>query len=210
MGASESPETRQVTPAQLKSGVQLTVGQKFVLVVGGTQPTTSEGGSPDGAFAIEVQLTASGGTPLASERVRIVDPDSGEQIGQPGTTDEQGVLRARVPEEKEYHFFPMPDGAEDPTNPFSAHETGAIHQEHSLLFVALTDGSGQPLKGEKVNVKDESGAAQELVTDHEGQIRLSADPGVYELEVGGTTLVAHTLFTADFGDDPQPYRFTVG
>ena len=77
------------------------------------------------------------------------------------------------------------------------------------MFVALTDESGQPLKGEKVNVKDESGSAHELVTDEEGHLRLAADPGAYELEVRGKTFVAHTLFTTDLDDDPQPYRFTL-
>ena len=197
MGESGSSETRQVTLAQLQSGVQLRVGQKSVLVV-------------SAPFAIEVQLTAAGGTPLAAERVRIVDPDTNEQVGKPVMTDKHGVLRARVPKQKEYHFLPMPDEPKEDPDPWSAHGPAAtIPEEHSLLFVALTDESGQPLKGEKVNVKDESGSAHELVTDEEGHLRLAADPGVYELEVRGKTFVAHTLFTTDLGDDPQPYRFTL-
>ena len=102
MGESGSSETRQVTLAQLQSGVQLRVGQKSVLVV-------------SAPFAIEVQLTAAGGAPLAGERVRIIDPDTNEQVGKPVMTDKHGVLRARVPEQKEYHFLPMPDEPkEDP------------------------------------------------------------------------------------------------
>lgn len=211
MSESGGSESRRVTPEQLKSGVQLSAGRKFVLVVDRVKVGGSdEGGLPDAPYAIEVQLTAAGGTPLAAERVRIVDPDSGEQIGDPGRTDEHGILRARVPEQKEYHFFPLPDDAEDHPDPWSAFAPAPAGQEHSVLFVVLSDESGQPLKGEKVNVKDESGTAHELVTDDEGHIRLATDPGVYQLEVKGSTFVAHTLFTTDLGDDPQPYRFTLG
>jgi len=188
-----------VTSAQLKAGVQLRVGQKTTLVL-------------RAPYAIEVQLTAPGGTPLAAERVRIVDPDTNEQVGQPVRTDEQGVLRARVPEQKEYHFFPVPDEPVEDPDPWSVRGPAATAgQEHGLLFVALTDESGQPLKDEKLEVKDESGSAQEVVTDEEGQIRLTTDPGVYELRVSGKTFLAHTVFASDIlGDDPPPYRFTLG
>jgi carboxypeptidase family protein len=202
MGESGSSETRQVSLELLKSGVQLRVGQKSVLVVDRHQTNAP--------FAVEVQLTAAGGTPLAGERVRIIDPDTNEQVGQPVTTDKRGVLRAGVPEQKEYQFFPVADEPVEPPDPWSAHGPAAtIPQEHSLLFVVLTDESAQPLKGEKVNVKDESGSANEVVTDDDGHVRLTTDPGVYELEVRGKTFVAHTLFTTDLGDEPQPYRFTL-
>src|SRR5207237_10715578 len=96
MGESGSSETRQVTLAQLQSGVQLRVGQKSVLVV-------------SAPFAIEVHLTAAGGTPLAGERVRIVDPATNEQVGKPVMTAKHDVLRDLVPEQKEAHFLPMPN-----------------------------------------------------------------------------------------------------
>src|SRR5438067_9517411 len=62
----------------------------------GLKPGTP-GGDPEGKFEIEVTLTAAGGTPLAGEKVAIVDPVSEEQIGSPGVTDEKGLLKARVP-----------------------------------------------------------------------------------------------------------------
>jgi hypothetical protein len=197
MGESGSSETRQVTQSDLKSGVQLSVGQKFVLTV-------------NAPFALEVQLTAAGGTPLAAERVRIVDPDTNEEVGPPVRTDQHGILRARVPAEKEYHFFPVPEEPAEHSSPLSPHASaGAIPQEHSVLFVALTAENGEPLRGEQVNVKDESGSAHDVATDDDGHIRLTTDPGLYELSVRGKIFVAHTLFTTDLGDDPQPYRFTL-
>src|SRR5207237_10057648 len=96
MGESGSSETRQVTLAQLQSGVQLRVGQKSVLVV-------------SAPFAIEVQLTAAGGTPLAGERGRIVDPDTNQQVGNPEMTDKHGVLRPRAPAQQQPHSPPLPD-----------------------------------------------------------------------------------------------------
>ena len=218
MSESGGAETRRVTLTQLKSGVQLRVGRDVVLVVDGdsgaaneaADPPGTEGGVEGGPFAIEVQLTAAGGTPLAAERVRIVDPDTDEQVGKPAVTDEQGILRARVPAEKEYQFFPVLDEPEDHPDPWSAAAKAPVtEQEHSVLLVALADAGGEPLKAEKVTVKDEAGEAHELQTDEEGHIRLVTDPGAYEVEVKGTTFVAHTLFTTDLGEDPKPYRFSL-
>ncbi len=204
---SESVETRQVTLAELKSGIRLGES-KGVLIIGAKEGT--EGGDPDGAWAIEVQLHAAGGTPLACERVRIVDPGTGKQVGTEAVTDDKGVLRARVPEQKEYHFVPVEDDAVHHDDPWAGSGAAAAGQEHSLLFVLLTDASGAPLASEKVTVKDEAGGEHPAQTDGEGRMRLVTDPGVYELRVRGNTFVAHTLFTSDLGEEPQPYRFTLG
>jgi hypothetical protein len=204
---SESIETQHVTLAELKAGIQL-ADPKAVLVIGAREGTP--GGDPEGAYAIEVQLHAAGGTPLATERVRIVDPDTNQQIGTVAVTDANGIVRARVPEEKEYHFVPVGDDAVDHENPWAASGAAAAGQDHCLLFVMLADAGGAPLAGETVTVKDEAGAEHSARTDDEGCIRLVTDPGAYELLIRKNKFVAHTLFMSDLGDDPVPYRFTLG
>src|SRR5260221_8163058 len=128
-------ETRAVGLAELKRGVKLNAGHCVRLVVGdatGTRkrgtldvwsehgvqeiPPGSAGGMSGGAFVIELQLHAAGGTPLPHERVRVVDPDTGHPVGEPAVTDENGIVRARVTEEKEYelHIVESGDGEEHP------------------------------------------------------------------------------------------------
>jgi hypothetical protein len=215
---SESIDRQRVTLAELKSGIRLRDGRMAVLIIGAKEAGAggdeapvpgTVGGLADGAFAIEVQLTAAGGTPLAAEPVRIVDPDSGQDVGKPGVTDERGVLRARVPEQKEYEFHAVAFGVEHDDPWGAAAPIAAAGQEHSVLFVALTDRAGSPLANENVTVKDEAGSEHPGQTDGEGCLRLVTDPGVYELRVRENTFVAHTLFTSDLGDEPKPYRFSL-
>jgi hypothetical protein len=172
------------------------------------------GGMEDGAFVIELQLHAAGGTPLAHERVRIHDPDTGEQIGSPGVTDENGVLRARVPAEKEYHLHLDTDAPGEDPDMFGDHEhplAGHLPHpdEHAVLHVAFFDSKGAPLKGEAVQVKDEHGQPQELKTDENGTLDLVVDPGLFTLETRGASFVAHSVFSGDLVGDGAPYRFVV-
>jgi hypothetical protein len=176
------------------------------------EPAPGTVGGIDGAeFEIHVQLTAAGGTPLAAEKVLVIDPLTEEQIGSPAVTDEKGILRARVPEQKEYLFLSAAEGKEErSSSPWSdlqpPHVAG---DEHSVLFVALAGADGSPLKGEKVSVKGEAGDAQEMTTDDLGHIRLVTEPGVYQLELKGKSFVAHTLFSSDLGEEARPYKFSL-
>ncbi|HYV67849.1 MAG TPA: hypothetical protein VE964_16535, partial [Myxococcales bacterium] len=70
-------QRKSVDLAQLRAGVQLRTGQRYLLVV---KNVKGRNGAGDG-FVLEVQLHAAGGTPLANERVRIHDPDTGEPVG---------------------------------------------------------------------------------------------------------------------------------
>jgi hypothetical protein len=171
----------------------------------------TEGGLPDAQYVIEVQLTAAGGTPLANESVKIVDPDSGAQIGEPGVTDENGVLRAGVPEQKEYHFYSVETGEEEGAEPWSDHDHEQMTpQDHSVLAICLIDAGGQPLAGESFEVKDADGTSHEAQTDDQGEVRLGLDAGVYTLVVRGKEFIAHTVFSGDLDGLPQPYKFSVG
>jgi hypothetical protein len=208
---SDNTEVKSVELSELRAGVTLRTGRRMVLVVNGAKgssryrPKAGEDG-----FTIEVTLHAAGGTPMAHERIRIVDPDTGNPVGEPVLTDEEGVLRAKVPEEKEYHLVvENEEAAQDelPSLELGGHEPGS--SEHSMLSVELLDGDRQPLKNEKVQVKGEHGEDFEAVTDDEGCIHELAGPGVYELSVRGSTFKAHTIFQDDRQGFEVPYRFVV-
>src|SRR5579883_991263 len=51
---------------------------------------------------ISVALLARGGTPLVSQAVEVVDPDTGALVCGPLHTDDQGRLLAQVPEDRAY------------------------------------------------------------------------------------------------------------
>jgi len=208
---SGNTETKSVALAEVKAGVVLRTGHRVVLVVSDAKGSSRYRGKPaEGGFTLEVTLHAAGGTPMAHERIRIVDPDSGQPVGEPVVTDEEGVLRAKVPEEKEYHLVVESEEAEQdelPALDLGGHERGS--DEHSVLSVELLDAEGKPLQGEKVQVKGEQGAGFEVVTGDDGCFHELAEPGVYQLTVRGKSFKAHTIFHDDRGDSAAPYRFVV-
>lgn len=202
-------ERRTVELPEIKRGVQLRVGHRYVLVVNGL-----ESAEPGGGFVLEVHLHAAGGTPLANERVRIYDPDTGKPVGEPVVTDENGVLRARVPAEKEYQIHLDADAGEEHSDAFGEHDHPlAAHlphpDEHAVLHVVLLDGKGEPLAGESVSIEDEHGASQEVKTDDGGQFQLVVEHGPFTLKARGSSLLAHSVLSGDLLDDGAPYRFVV-
>jgi hypothetical protein len=174
----------------------------------------STGGIEDGAFVIELQMQAAGGTPLAHERVRIHDPDTGQQIGSAAVTDENGVLRARVPAEKEYHLHLDADAAEEHADAFDDHDHPLAARlphpdEHAVLHVAFSDAKGAPRKGETVKIADEHGQSRELQTDEGGRFELVVDHGPFTLEVRGARFQAHSVMSGDLAGEAAPYHFVV-
>lgn len=159
-------------------------------------------------FHIEVQLHAKGGTPLACEKVRVIDPDSKEAVNV-GETDDKGVLRAKVPARKDYHVFVHGEDVGDTSeNAFEGVTNQPAHGDrHPVLSVAVHDGSGQPLKAEKVQIKGPDGAVQELSTDDDGHLHLPVEHGLYTLQARGKQMVAHTVFTDDKRAEGAAYRF---
>ena len=203
---------KTVELSQLKAGIPLRTGRSYVLVVNGIKGGNRSGGG--GAFVLEVQLHAAGGTPLANERVRIHDPETGEPVGEPAVTDENGVLRARVPAGKEYHVHLDPDAAEEHPDAFEDHEHPLAAQlphpdEHAVLHVAFDDAEGAPRKGEVVKITDQHGQSQELQTDERGRFELVVDHGPFTLEVQGATFQAHSVMSGDLAGEEAPYHFVV-
>jgi hypothetical protein len=199
---SADVETRSVELAEIQAGVRLRTGRPVLLVVKGIK---------EGGFLLEVQLHAAGGTPLANERVRIHDPDTGEQVGEAATTDASGVLRARVPAEKEYQIHLDDDPAEDHGHDWGDMAAPARSADRdAVLDVQIVDGAGEPVKGLAVHMRGEGKEDQEAVTGDDGRIHMAVEPGVYTLEAGGTSFVAHSVFHDEIEGGESPYRFTLG
>ncbi|HUJ29454.1 MAG TPA: hypothetical protein VLW85_25715 [Myxococcales bacterium] len=179
---------------------------------GGEEPTTGDAALAEKAknykFHIEVQLHAKGGTPLATEKVRIVDPDSKADVNI-GETDDKGVLRAKVPAKKDYHIFVHDqDVADTSENAFDGVAQDPAHGDrHPVLSVAVSDASGQPAKGEKVQIKGEDGFTQELATDDDGYLHVPVAHGLYTLSARGKEMLAHTVFTDDKRAEGAAYVF---
>ena len=191
-------EKRSITLAEAKAGVRLKAGHSVVLVLGHS-------------FEIHAQLHAAGGTPLVKERVRIEDPDTGVVIGIV-TADETGVVRARVPKEKDYHFFLETAGAAaaEP-DPFAGllPPPVAADDPHAVLSFALIDSKGKALADTKLQVKAPDGTAHEEVTDSNGHLLLAVSPGAFQIVANGAAFVAHTLFASEIEGDAPPYQFVV-
>jgi hypothetical protein len=167
-----------------------------------------------GAFVIELQLHAAAGTPLVHERVRLYDPDTQLPVGSEGTTDEDGVFRARVPEEKHYDVHIVESDGEDHPDPFDDH----VHplpaklphpDEHPVLHVLFLDAAKAPLKDEPVAVKDEHGGTVEAKTDESGSINLMVEAGPFTLEVRGKPFLAHSVLSGELLAEGAPYKFVV-
>ena len=232
---SQKVETKSVELAEAKSGVSLRTGQRVVLIVNGAagsprykraaddpegsaaaasstglKPGTP-GGVKDGKFQIETALQAAGGTPLAHERVRLHDPATGEPVGEPAVTDENGILRASVPEEKDYDVVVESDPAEKEELPSLADHLGGEEPssaEHAVLSVELLDAARAPLRREKVHVKGEQ-AEFDVVTDDEGCIHEVAEPGAYTLTAKGKSATAHTVFQDERDESGVAYRLVL-
>jgi hypothetical protein len=180
---------------------------------GPLDPPGTIGGIPGAPYGIEIQLFAAGGTPLAAERVRVVDPDSKEEVGKPGVSDEQGVFRAGVPEEKEYQLFAVVNGVDQEVDAWSAEGSEpskpVAADEHPMLIVLVVDGQGAPLTGEAVHVKAETGEEWDLKTDVRGRVALEVEPGLFTVTARGTDLVAHSVFNGDLFDETAPCRLEI-
>jgi hypothetical protein len=176
-------------------------------------PPGTIGGIAGAPYAIEIQLFAAGGTPLAAERVRVVDPDSQEDVGSPGVSDEQGIFRAGVPEEKEYQLFAVVDGIDQEIDAWSAEGSApgdpVAGDEHPMLIVLVVDGQGVPLVDEAVQVKAESGESWDLKTDARGRITLECEAGLFTVTARGTDLLAHSVFNGDLYDETAPCKLEV-
>lgn len=176
--------------------------------VQGPAPGTP-GGLADGPFSIEATLHAVGGTPMAGERFRVYDPDSGEPLGEAGRSDDSGVIRARVPAQKEYQIVIENDPNEQEELPALAEGFDANAQQrdlHPVLSVQLLDQARRPIAGEKVHAEGPEESVLDLVTGDDGAFHELTVEGTFALTIRGKRFAAHTVLH-DERDEAVPNRF---
>jgi hypothetical protein len=140
-----------------------------------------------------------GDTPLVRHRVRVLDPDNGEAIGDWLETDDEGLLQTEVPDDRTYRIeIEDRDPAEG--------EAPGIDPERSggMLVCVFTDASGAPIANETVDAGE-----MKLQTDANGRLEAGAGLGPYELKVRGKTFNAHGLPAEDAEKEENIYRFVV-
>jgi hypothetical protein len=144
-------------------------------------------------------VKAIGGTPLVNHGVRVLDPDTGEEVCH-AHTDGQGVLRVEVPENKTYRVEIVDEESDPVGHPFELEEKPAV------LICHFVYAAGAPIAGEQV----EASAGDDkldLVTDARGRIEASARLTSYELKIRGRAFLAHAIPGSDRDKDENLYRF---
>jgi hypothetical protein len=159
-------------------------------------------GEPADVHLIALEVKGLGGTPLANHQVRVVDPDTGEPIGDWLETDDSGILRAQVPDDRTWRIEILDEDVEAAAAPATLPETPA------LLRCRFVDVAGRPVAGEPVEAAvDEDKLA--LRTDENGAIDAPARLAVYRLTIRGQTFTAHALTAADAEGEQSVYRFVL-
>lgn len=154
-------------------------------------------------IAPELSFLGAGVTPLIQHQVRVLDPETGEVVVDWRTTDDKGVIRAEVPENKSYriemmdldlplHRPPMPE--EPPL---------------AVLFCLFVDESGAPITGEDVVVTHPDGHDWHYSTDDDGRLDVSCRLGHYTLKIRDQELDAHAVLPRDRASEENAYRFVL-
>jgi len=152
-----------------------------------------------------------GGTPLMNQLVQVIDPDSGESVGQPVTTDAEGHIAAPVPENKKYGIRILDDDPGDDVPPPEAMDPyDAARDDPPRIFVRLLGADGKPLAGVDYEVTGKGGFSQKGKTDAEGDVEMEGIPaGGYELKIQGHKLQVPTIVSSVLREDPTPYTLVV-
>jgi phage protein D len=163
------------------------------------------------AFFLSTVIRSIGGTPLMNQRVQVIDPDTGESVGEPVTTDEEGHIAVPVPENKKYGVRILDDDPGDDVPPPEAMDPyDPAVDDPPRIFVRLLDDAGGPLAAVNYELKGKDGFSHAGTTDAEGDIEMEGVPaGAYELSVQGKTFQVPTLLSSVLRDDPAPYTLVV-
>jgi hypothetical protein len=156
-------------------------------------------------YWLVTQVKLLGDVPAIEHEVRLIDPDTGEVVGEPVMTDDEGVLRVEVPQNKAYHLQladPEPEPADAP--PPEQH----VDEEHAILRCQFVHASGEPLAEAEIHARLGEHEMM-LTTDEEGRIESPAHLGDYELSWGEQVFHAHAL-PGSYGEkDEGVYHFVV-
>ncbi len=157
----------------------------------------------DEAYVISAEVHTIGDTLLVNQDVRIIDPDTLEQVGDIITTGDDGVVRGIVPENKTYRIEMADADLDSPPSPLHNDE------EPAILLCHFFDESGVPLAHIDVAARSDDDEIT-LTTDGDGKIEVPAHLRPYELRIGEQVFRAHALLLEDRERDENRYRFTVG
>ena len=163
------------------------------------------GVTDDELYVLAAEVKTIGDTPLVRHAVRILDPETGGVIEDHVMTDEAGVVRAMVPENKTYRIEIVDEEREiPPPAPLAANDV------HGILICHFVDGDGNAVANEGVEARCEDDQFS-LVTDEDGRIEAPAHLSAYDLKIRGETFTAHALLWSDRGDgEEEPlYRFVL-
>lgn len=148
---------------------------------------------------LAVRVMGIGDTPLVRHRVRVLDPDNGEPIGDWLETGDDGLLQTEVPDDRTYRIEIEDRDAHGGEGPeLDPGRSGG------LLVCVFTDASGAPIANEMVDANE-----LKLETDAAGRLEAAAGLGAYELKLRGKTFYAHGLPAADAEKEENVYRFVV-
>jgi phage protein D len=173
------------------------------------EPAESEAGGR--TYFLTTVIKAIGGTPLMNQPVQIVDPDSGEDVGEPVTTDAEGHIAVQVPENKKYGIRILDEDPGDDVPPPEAMDSyDAAQDDPPRIFVRVLDAQGKPLAGVDYEVTGKNGFSHKGKTDAEGDVEMEGVPaGSYELKIQGKQFQIPTIVSSVLRDDPAPYTLVV-
>jgi hypothetical protein len=167
--------------------------------------------APTQACFLTTVIRAIGGTPLMHQPVQVIDPDTGEEVGEPLSTDAEGRIAVRVPENKKYGIRILDDDPGDDLPPPEAMDPyDPAQDDPPQIFVRLLDAAGKPLAGIDYEVTGKGGFSHKGKTDAEGDVEMEGVPaGGYELKIQGRTLQIPTIVSSVLREDPTPYTLVV-
>jgi len=158
----------------------------------------------DELFVLAAEIKLLGDTLLTDHPVKILDPDTGEQVGKDLVTDEKGVVHAEVPENKPYRIEIVDEELTVPEPPpLKPDPPGAV------LVCVFEGPDGKPLPNEDVEVHEDGKLLGTLETDENGHLRAPSPLGACELVVREQKFVAHSMPIADGDAEANWYHFTV-
>jgi hypothetical protein len=158
---------------------------------------------------LSATLLAVGGTPLVSQSVLIIDPQTGQPVGDPVTTDENGHLSAQIPDDRAYAIRLVDDDEDTTAPPEESAPFNPADADLSRLYLVLLDAGQKARAGVAYQLSGLSGPGTTYTgtTDGDGVIEiLGCSPGAYTLHVENQDHPVHTLFDSDLSEDPDPYR----
>ncbi len=156
----------------------------------------------DEIYVIAAEVRSIGDTLLINQDVRILDPDTEEQVGDIITTGDDGVVRAIVPENKTYRIEIQDQEFEPHAPPLAADD------RPGLLLCRFLNKDGTPLANVDVEICSEDHRF-EHPTDEEGKIEIPVHLGHYELNVQNQAFDAHALLMEDRDQEDNCYLFTI-